>query len=168
MRTRTTQTAATVLAVAALLGTLARLTTERVPAQDKAPAKADPLPSWKEGKAKNAILDFVKKSTTEGSPDFVAPADRIAVFDNDGTLWPENPMPFEVAFALDTAKAMMGKKPELKEKPAYKALATGDVAALTDNHLKLLLQLVTDTHAGMTTDEFHKSVADWIATAKHP
>ena len=132
------------------------------------PPKTDPLPSWKTGTAKNAIPHFVKKTTTDGSPDFVAPADRIAVFDNDGTLWPENPVPFEVAYALDTAKAMMAKKPELKEKPAYKALAAGDVAALTDNHLKLLLELVVDTHAGQTTEEFDKTVADWIATAKHP
>ncbi len=168
MRPRMTLTATTVLAVAALLGTPARLTTERVLAQGTTPAMADPLPSWKAGMAKNAILDFVKKTTTADSPDFVAPADRIAVFDNDGTLWPENPVPFEVAYALDTAKAMMAKKPELQEKPAYKALDAGDVAALTDNHLKLLLELVVDTHAGQTTEEFDKTVADWISTAKHP
>jgi phosphoserine phosphatase len=168
MRTRVTRATATVLAVVVLLSTLNRSTTERVLAQNALPPKADPLPSWKEGKAKNAILDFVKKTTAEGSPDFVAPADRIAVFDNDGTLWPENPVPFEVAFSLDTAKFMMEKKPELKEKPAYKALANGDIAALKDNHLKLLLQLVVDTHAGQTTEQFNKTVADWIATAKHP
>ena len=168
MRPRTTLNPATVLAVAALLGTPARLTTERVLARDTTPAKADPLPSWKWRKAKTAILDFVKKTTNEGSPDFVAPADRVAVFDNDGTLWPENPVPFEVAYALDTAKAMMAKKPELKEKPAYKALAAGDIAALTDDHLKLLLELLVDTHSGQTTEEFDKTVADWIATAEHP
>src|SRR5262245_40211379 len=145
-----------------------RLATERVLAQDTTPAKADPLPSWKGGEVKDAILDFVKKTTTEGSPDFVAPADRIAVFDNDGTLWPENPAPFEVAYELDTARAMMAKKPALKENPAYKALAAGDIAALTDNRLKLLLELLVDTHAGQTTEEFDKAVADWIATAKHP
>lgn len=137
----------------------------RVQAQ---PSAVDPLPSWHEGKAKSAILEFVKKTTAEGSPDFVPVTDRIAVFDNDGTLWPENPIPFEVAFALDTAKAMMGKKPELRDKPAYKALAAGDIAALTDNHLKLLIELVMATHTGQTTEEFNKSVADWIATAKHP
>ena len=168
MRPRMALTAATVFAASALLGTPARLTTERVLGRGITPAKADALPSWKEGAAKDAILDFVNKTTTEGSPDFVAPADRIAVFDNDGTLWPENPVPFEVAYALDTAKAMMAKKPELKEKPAYKALAAGDIAALTDNHLKLLLELLVDTHAGQSTEEFDRTVADWIATAKHP
>src|SRR5262245_62035500 len=89
--------------------------------QDKT---ADPLPSWNEGAAKTAILEFVRKTTTQGSADFVGPADRIAVFDNDGTLWPEDPVPFEVAFSFDMAKAMMAKKPELKDKPAYKALET--------------------------------------------
>ncbi len=134
----------------------------------QAPHVGDPLPSWNEGKAKAAILDFVKATTTEGSPSFVPPSDRIAVFDNDGTLWPENPIPFEVAFALDTARAAMAKNPALKERPAYKALATGDVAALVDNHLKNLLELLVDTHAGQTTEDFDKSVADWIATAQHP
>ncbi len=100
----------------------------------------DPLPSWNDGPAKSAIIDFVRKTTTEGSPDFVPLADRIAVFDNDGTLWPENPLPFEVAFALDTAKAAIEKRPELKDKPAYKALASGDIAALTDDHMKNLFQ----------------------------
>ncbi|HEY4261218.1 MAG TPA: HAD family hydrolase [Schlesneria sp.] len=132
------------------------------------PVKPDSLPSWNDGNAKAAILNFVQRTTTEGSPDFVAPADRITVFDNDGTLWPENPMPFEVAFALDTARDRMTKKPELKNSPAYQALASGDLAALTDNHLEKLLQLVLDTHAGQTTEEFNKSVAEWIATAKHP
>jgi hypothetical protein len=168
MRPRMALTAATVLAAAALMGTLVQMKPEEVLARDTTSAKPDPLPSWKQGTAKNAILDFVKKTTTADSPDFVAPADRIVVFDNDGTLWPENPVPFEVAYALDTAKATMAKKPDLKEKPAYKALAAGNIAALTDNHLKLLLELLMDTHAGQTTEEFDKTVADWIAIAKHP
>jgi hypothetical protein len=136
--------------------------------QAQQPATAGALPSWNEGAAKSAILDFVKKTTTEGSSEFVPAAERIAVFDNDGTLWPENPVPFEVAFSLETAKAMMAKKPELAQKPAYKALAGGDLKALTDDNLKLLLELVVATHAGQTTDQFDKAVADWIATAKHP
>src|SRR5262245_51183222 len=164
MRMGPTLTNVIVLVMAVVLS-LNRSTAKPVLAQD---AKSDPLPSWKEGAARKGILEFVKKTTTEGSPDFVRPADRIAVFDNDGTLWPENPMPFEVAFALDTAKAMMAKKPELKEKPAYKALANGDIAALTNNHLKLLLELMVDTHAGQTTEEFDKTVGDWIAAANHP
>ncbi|MDZ4779167.1 MAG: HAD family hydrolase [Planctomycetia bacterium] len=127
-----------------------------------------PLPSWNSGPAKTAILEFVQKTTTAGSPEFVPQDERMAVFDNDGTLWPENPVPFEVAFALDTAKAMLAGNPKLQEQPAYKALASHDIAALTENHLKLLLQLVMETHAGRTTTEFERSVADWIATAKHP
>jgi hypothetical protein len=129
---------------------------------------ADPLPSWNEGAAKQSILDFVKRTTSKDAKDFVDPADRIAVFDNDGTLWPENPVPFEVAFSLDTAKAMLAKKPELADKPAYKALASGDLQALTENHLKLLLELVVATHADQTTEQFNRAVADWIATVKHP
>lgn len=132
------------------------------------PPKGNPLPSWNDGPAKKAILDFVAKTTKAGTSDFVPPDERIAVFDNDGTLWPENPVPFEVAYSLDVAKDRMKTKPELKDKPAYKALAGGDIAALADDHFKLLMQLILDTHAGMTTDEFNRAVADWIATAKHP
>lgn len=159
---------AVVLAIVSLSATLFGATTQLVCAQDKALTTVDPLPSWNEGTAKRAILEFVRKTTKEGSRDFVAKGDRIAVFDNDGTLWPENPVPFEVAYALDTAKEMIVKNPELADRPAYKALAAGDIAALADNHLKLLLELVVDTHANQTTEEFDKSVADWIATAQHP
>jgi phosphoserine phosphatase len=131
-------------------------------------APTDPLPSWNAGPAKTAIQEFVQKTTSEGSAEFVPQDERIAVFDNDGTLWPENPLPFEVAFALDEAKAMLAAKPKLLEQPAYQALAGRDIAALTDNHLKLLLQLVMETHTGRTTAEFEQSVAAWIATAQHP
>lgn len=131
-------------------------------------APSDPLPSWNDGPAKQSILEFVAKTTKEGSPDFVPVAERVAVFDNDGTLWPENPLPFELAYTFDAAKLRLEKKPELKDSPAYKALVEHDVAKLVEDHHKLLMQLVVDTHAGMTTDEFHKSVADWFATAKHP
>lgn len=129
---------------------------------------SDPLPSWNEGAAKQAILDFVRRTTSKDSQDYVAPDDRIAVFDNDGTLWPEDPLPFALAFSFDTAKAMLAARPELAEKPAYKALEKHDVAALTENHLKLLMELVVATHAGQTTEQFDKAVADWIAKAKHP
>ncbi len=90
------------------------------------------------------------------------------MFDNDGTLWPENPLPFELAFTFDVAKARIKQKPELAETPAYKALVEHDIAGLTDNKMKLLIQLVADTHTGQTTEQFDKAVADWIATAKHP
>lgn len=138
---------------------------------DRPPAGSgtvDPLPSWNEGRTKAAILDFVARTTRKGSSDFVPVLDRIAVFDNDGTLWPENPTPFEVAFALDSAKAMSARNPALREKPAYKAVAAGDVAALTADHLKLLVEIVLDTHSGQTVDEYRQAVADWIASARHP
>ena len=131
-------------------------------------ADTDPLPSWTDGDAKRAILGFVAQTTSAGSPDFVALDDRIAVFDNDGTLWPENPVPFEVAFALDTARELMARRPELKETPPYRALASGDMAALVANHLEYLLRLILDTHAGQTTEEFAASVTRWFATARHP
>lgn len=128
----------------------------------------DPLQSWNEGPAKAAILAFVVSTTTEGSAAYVPPADRIAVFDNDGTLWPENPLPFEVAFALDVARNQLERRPELRQQPAYRALAEGNIAALKDQHFKLLLELVVATHAGQTTDAFEKSVSDWIRSARHP
>lgn len=134
----------------------------------QAPASVDPLPSWNRGAAKTAILDFVTRTTRDGSPDFVPLAERVAVFDNDGTLWPENPLPFELAYTFDAAKQRLAQRPELEAEPAYKALAAGDIAKLVDNDLQLLRKLIGDTHAGMTTDEFHKSVAEWIAVAKHP
>lgn len=132
-------------------------------------AKGDgALPSWNDGAAKKAIIDFVRRTTTTGSPDFVPPADRIAVFDNDGTLWPENPLPFEVAFSLELAKARLAAKPELKDSPAYKALAEGDVAALARNQYAHLIQLILDTRGEQTIEAFNKSVENWLATAKHP
>ena len=130
--------------------------------------KVDPLPSWSAGDAKTAILDFVAQTTGEGSPELIPIAERVAVFDNDGTLWPENPLPFELAFTFDMAKARIGKKPQLKDEPAYKALVAGDIATLTEDNLKLLRQLIADTHTGMTTEEFEQAVTEWIATAKHP
>jgi phosphoglycolate phosphatase-like HAD superfamily hydrolase len=137
-------------------------------ARAQTPASVDPLPSWNQGTAKTAILDFVERTTKERSPDFVPAQERIAVFDNDGTLWPEDPLPFEVAYSFDAAKARMSKKPELKKEPAYQALVNGDIAMLIADDLKLLRQLIKDTHAGLSTDEFNQSVADWIAVAKHP
>ena len=134
----------------------------------QAVGRLDPLPSWNDGPAKAAILDFVARTTRSGSPEFVRPDERIAVFDNDGTLWPENPLPFELAFTLDEAEARLAKNPALNDAPAYQALVKGDVTRLLDDGLKLLKQLIADTHAGQTTDDFHKAVADWIATARHP
>ena len=129
----------------------------------------DPLPSWNEGAAKAAIISFVERVTTEGSAGFVPVPERIAVFDNDGCLWPENPLPFQLAFAFDEVKRLMASKPELKDDPMVQALLAGDIAKLLEGkHHDGLLHIIALTHAGMTTDEFDKRVEDWLATAKHP
>ena len=133
------------------------------------PAKAqDPLPSWNDGPNKQAIADFVGRVTREGSPGFVAPADRIAVFDNDGTLWSEQPIYFQFAFALDRVKALAPRHPEWKTTQPFKAVLDGNLEALAASGQKGLGELVMATHTGMTTDAFAKSVSDWVATSRHP
>jgi len=130
---------------------------------------ADSLPSWNDGKAKQAILEFVAKVTTEGSPDFVPPAKRIATFDNDGTLWPENPMPFQLIFALDELKRRVPSEPKLAADPMAQAALAGDLATLLKGeHFDGLLRVIALTHAGKTTDEFRSTVEAWLASARHP
>jgi phosphoglycolate phosphatase-like HAD superfamily hydrolase len=128
----------------------------------------DPLPSWHDGPAKAAIISFVGKVTAEG-PDFVPEAERIAVFDNDGTLWPENPVPFQAAYVLDEIKRRAPDEPALQADPMVQALLAGDIAKLMEGaHHDGLMHVIGLTHAGMTTEEFNASVASWIETAKHP
>jgi hypothetical protein len=129
---------------------------------------ADPLPSWNDTGPKKAIIAFVEKVTREGSPEFVAPAERIATFDNDGTLWAEQPMYFQLAFALDRVKALAPQHPEWKDKEPFASLLKGDVKGALAGGERAILEIVMATHAGMTTEEFEKIVKDWIATAKHP
>jgi phosphoglycolate phosphatase-like HAD superfamily hydrolase len=129
---------------------------------------ADPLPSWREGKVKQSIVDFVAAVTTPGSPDFVAPADRIAVFDNDGTLWAEQPMYFQLLFALDRIKALAPQHPEWKTKEPFASLLKGNVKGALAGGEPAIMQILAATHSGMTTDEFEQIVRDWLATAKHP
>jgi hypothetical protein len=131
-------------------------------------AQADPLPSWNEGAAKQAILTFVDRVTRQGGPDFVPPPERIATFDNDGTLWCEHPMPVQLAFALDRVKAMAPMHPEWKDTQPFKAALEGDMKALAEAGEHGLVQLVMTTHAGVTTEEFAKIVTDWLATARDP
>jgi phosphoglycolate phosphatase-like HAD superfamily hydrolase len=126
------------------------------------------LPSWNEGSAKQSIVDFVREVTTPGAPQFVNPEERIAVFDNDGTLWSEQPMYFQFAFAFDRMKAIAPQHPEWKDNPLFAAVLAGDMKTVAAGGVKGVLELATVTHAGMTTDEFSKIVADWIATARHP
>jgi len=137
--------------------------TSRVSAQTQA---ADPLPSWKGGRAKQSILDFVAAVTREGSPDFVPPPERIATFDNDGTLWVEQPMYTQLAFALDRVAAQAAQHPEWKDKQPFKAVLERDMKALAESGERGMLELVMATHADMTTAEFEKIVADWLATAR--
>ncbi|HEU5154621.1 MAG TPA: HAD family hydrolase [Gemmatimonadales bacterium] len=129
---------------------------------------SDPLPSWNEGPAKRAITDFLTRVTTKGSPEFVPVPERIATFDNDGTLWSEKPVPFQVMFAFDQVKAMAPQHPEWKTKQPFASVLKGDMQGLAATGEKGVLAIMAATHTGMTTDDFTKSVTDWIATAKHP
>jgi hypothetical protein len=129
---------------------------------------ADPLPSWNEGATKAAITSFVARVTQEGGVDYVPPAERIATFDNDGTLWCEQPMYVQLAFALDRVKALAPQHPEWKTKEPFASVLEGDAKGIAAAGEKGLVEMMMATHAGMTTDEFEKIVSDWLATAKHP
>jgi hypothetical protein len=129
---------------------------------------ADPLPSWNDTAAKKAIVTFVEKVTKEGSPDFVPVPERIATFDNDGTLWCEQPLPVQFYFALDRVKALAPQHPEWKTTEPFASLLKGDLKTALAGGDHALLDLVMATHTGMTTVEFEQIVKDWIATAKHP
>ena len=128
----------------------------------------DPLASWKDGIAKRAILDFVEKVTTENSPTFVSPADRIAVFDNDGTLWVEQPLYVQAFFVFDRIRALAPQHPEWKDQEPFASVLRGDLKSALAGGEQALLEMVMATHAGMTTEEFATIVKDWLATAKHP
>ena len=131
-------------------------------------AQADPLPSWNDGAAKSSIANFVARVTTQGGPDFVPPDQRIATFDNDGTLWIEQPMYVQFAFILDRVKALAPQTPTWKTKQPFKAVLDGDMKALAASGEKGLVELMAVTHAGMTVDEFTKIVTEWLATARQP
>ena len=133
-----------------------------------AAAERDPLPSWNEGTAKRSIIEFVNRVTQPGSPDFAAPEQRIATFDNDGTLWSEQPMYFQLFFAIDRVKALAPKNPAWKTQQPFKAVLENDMKMLASSGEKGLLELIMATHAGMTTTEFEQTVKDWLAAAKHP
>ena len=137
--------------------------------QSAAPAAAsDALASWNDGEAKQAIVDFVTRVTTEGGPDFVAPSERIATFDNDGTLWAEKPVPFQLLFAMDRVKALAPQHPDWKTKQPFASLLAGDMAGAAASGEKGALEILAATHTGMTTEEFTMAVQDWISSAKHP
>jgi hypothetical protein len=129
---------------------------------------ADPFPSWNDGKAKQCIVAFVEKVTKAGSTDFVPAPERIAVFDNDGTLWTEQPMYAQLFFAIDRVKAIAPQHPEWRDTQPFKAVLENDKKTLVAAGEKGLLEIVMASHAGMTTEEFERIVNDWLATAKHP
>lgn len=131
-------------------------------------AAEDPLPSWNDGASKTAIIDFVAATTREGSPGFVPVADRIAVFDNDGTLWCERPVYVQAEFIQDRVRALAGEHPEWREKQPFRAILEGDREQSAAIDSKGIVDLVTATHAGMTSDEFRKIVDEWVAAAEHP
>jgi phosphoserine phosphatase len=148
--------AALILLAAVVVGSVAR-------AQEQ-----DPLPSWHDGAARHAIVKFVRATTTAGAPTFVPPGERIAVFDNDGTLWSEQPTYFQLLFAIDRVKALAPKHPEWKTQQPYKGVLEDDMQALAASGEKGLLQLVMTAHAGNTPAEFQAIVNEWVATARHP
>jgi len=164
-----------ILALAAMLFTVAMTGCQQPPAPPSqraaspvAPAAQAPLSSWNDGAARTAVVSFVERVTREGGPDFVPPAERIAVFDNDGTLWSEQPMYFQALFIFDRIKALAPQHPEWKDKEPFASVLKGDVKSALAGGERALLEMAMATHAGTTTEEFERIVSDWIATAKHP
>ncbi|WP_246109921.1 HAD family hydrolase [Roseimaritima multifibrata] len=129
---------------------------------------ADPLPSWNDTAAKQSVIAFVEKVTAKDSPDYVAPVDRIATFDNDGTLWAEQPVYVQLLFTLDRLREIAPQHPEWRNQEPFASVLKGDLKAAAAGGEKAIAELVMATHAGMTTAEFEKIVVDWIATARHP
>ncbi len=147
---------------------LSVLTAVQVMAAASPTRAADALASWNDGPARQAIMDFVANVTREGSTDYVAPAARIAVFDNDGTLWPEQPAYFQLLFAIDRIKALAPEHPEWRTQQPFKAALENDTESLAASGHRGILELLMATHAGMTTEQFERIVRDWIAAARHP
>jgi phosphoglycolate phosphatase-like HAD superfamily hydrolase len=131
-------------------------------------ACADPLASWADGASKKSVVDFVARVTREDSPDYVPPRERIAVFDNDGTLWAEQPIYFQFAFALDRVKTLASMHPEWRTSAPFKDVLSGDVKALAASGKQGLLQVMAASHTGITTEDFNTIVGSWLTTAKHP
>lgn len=129
---------------------------------------ADPLPSWNEGTTKTAIIKFVEDVTRQGSATYVRPEQRIATFDNDGTLWSEQPLYFQLAFAIDRVKALAPKNPQWRSEEPFASILRGDLKAVAASGKPGLMQIIAATHAGMTIDEFDQVVRDWMKTARHP
>lgn len=128
----------------------------------------DPLPSWNDGSSKKSIVSFVQKTTTRGGSDYIEPANRIAVFDNDGTLWGEQPLYFQLVYVIDRIKVLAPKHPEWKNKEPYASILKGDIKGALAGGKPALLEMVAVTHSGITHEEFQDSVREWLKTARHP
>lgn len=154
--------------IACLIGAISVTTATLLPVGATARVAPDPLPSWNEGPAKQAVIDFVRRVTSDGGANFVPPGERIAVFDNDGTLWPENPVPFQLAFVLDELKRLAPEHPEWNENAIIGAALRGDLGTVVAGGIPALAELLAVTHAGMTVEEFEARVRSWMRTARHP
>lgn len=146
--------------IAFLLGTM--------PLASSSASAEQPLPSWNDSAARKAIIEFVSKVTQEGSPDFIPTSDRIAVFDNDGTLWSEQPMYVQAFFALDRVKSLASQHPEWNEKEPFASVLKGDIKSAFSGGERSLVEMMLATHSGMTTEEFEAIVTEWISKARHP
>jgi hypothetical protein len=144
------------------------LTTIAISCSLAAVTLAEPLPSWNDGASKQAIISFVKKTTTKGSPNFVRPAERIAVFDNDGTLWAEQPLYFQLIYTIDQIKAQAAQHPEWKTQEPFASILKDDIKSALGGGKEALLKMLAATHAGMTADQFSQAVSKWLKTARHP
>ncbi len=131
-------------------------------------AAADPLPSWNDGPTKEAIVGFVEKVTKNGSPDFVPESQRIATFDNDGTLWAEQPVYFQLFYAIDQVKKKASDHPEWKTEEPFASVLKGDMKGVIDSGKEGLMKILAATHANMTAEEFRSNVSEWLKTARHP
>jgi phosphoserine phosphatase len=153
------------LSTAAALPTVSGLV---VATAARAQAPAGVLPSWNDGPAKRAIIEFIRATTTRGSPHFVVPAERIAEFDQDGTLWAEHPVYTQVVYCLDRVPALAKEKPELKDREPFKAILSGNREAIAQLSMREMFEIVLAVQSGMTVEEFRDDVKKWLATAKHP
>jgi phosphoserine phosphatase len=151
-----------------ILGKIAAVLLSAVAAMAFAAPGADPLPSWNDTASRRAIVEFVGKVTQEGSPNYVPVPERIATFDNDGTLWAEQPMYFQAVFIVDRIMALAPKHPEWTTQEPFASVLKGDMKTALAGGEKALLEMAMATHAGMSTEAFEQIVKDWIATAKHP
>ena len=139
-----------------------------ISAQAQSATRGNPLPSWNDGPAKKAIIEFVRTTTTRGSPKFVPPDERVAEFDQDGTLWVEHPVYTQIMYCLDRVGAVVKEKPELKDREPFKTVLSGDHEAIAKLSMRDLFEIVLTTQSGMTVEEFRADVKKWLATAKHP